>query len=224
MRFFFKKRAPACLNKEVIVVYWQNPERDHLKIFFSFNLIHREDIYSKSEDWAHLRSHAVKSEWNTTDLRSELAERLRLHYEMNLYQGKYDPWGNIRLMHIMKYVMTNFNKNDNYERQNLYLNSLFSIFTPLSALIKFTITCIFYLFPTNSTTFGLSKTGTDQVLDPGGGTQLWVGYGCAARSFDHHPITKPEKTQICYLYQNHSFLGGPFLKPISAFYNVNWDA
>ena len=27
-----------------------------------------------------------------------------------------------------------------------------------------------------------------------GGTQLWVGYGCAARSFDHHPITKPEKT------------------------------
>ena len=62
-------------------------------------------------------------------------------------------------------------------------------------------------------------------LDPGtsqswGGTQLWVGYGCAARSFDHHPITKPEKTQICYLYQNHSFLEGPFLKPISAFYNV----
>ena len=34
-----------------------------------------------------------------------------------------------------------------------------------------------------------------------GGTQLWVGYGCAARSFEHHPITKPEKTQICYLYQ-----------------------
>ena len=59
---------------------------------------------------------------------------------------------------------------------------------------------------------------------PGGGTQLWVGYGCAARSFDHHPITKPEKTQICYLYKNHSFLEGPFLKPISAFYNVNWDA
>ena len=23
---------------------------------------------------------------------------------------------------------------------------------------------------------------------PEGGTQLWVGYGCAARSFDHHPI------------------------------------
>ena len=56
-----------------------------------------------------------------------------------------------------------------------------------------------------------------------GGTQLWVGYGCAARSFDHHPITKPEKTQICYLYKNHSFLEGPFLKPISAFYNVNWE-
>ena len=59
---------------------------------------------------------------------------------------------------------------------------------------------------------------------PRGGTQLRVGYGCAARSFDHHPITNPEKTQICYLYLNHSFLEGPFLKPISAFYNVNWDA
>ena len=29
-----------------------------------------------------------------------------------------------------------------------------------------------------------------------GGTQLWVGYGCATPSFDHHPITKPEKVQI----------------------------
>ena len=58
---------------------------------------------------------------------------------------------------------------------------------------------------------------------PGGGTQLWVGYGCAARSFDHHPITKPEKTQICNLYQNHLFLEGPFLKPSSTFYYVNWD-
>ena len=37
------------------------------------------------------------------------------------------------------------------------------------------------------------------VPNAGGGTQLWVGYGCAARSFDHHPITKPEKTQICNL-------------------------
>ena len=35
--------------------------------------------------------------------------------------------------------------------------------------------------------------------DPPGGTQLWVGYGCAARSFDYHPITKPEKVQICNL-------------------------
>ena len=45
-----------------------------------------------------------------------------------------------------------------------------------------------------------------EVKNPRGGTQLWVGYGCAARSFEHHPITKPEKMQICYLYQNHSFL------------------
>ena len=57
-----------------------------------------------------------------------------------------------------------------------------------------------------------------------GGTQLWVEYGCAARSFDHHPITKPEKTQICNLYLNHLFLEGPFLKPISTFCHVNWDA
>ena len=57
-----------------------------------------------------------------------------------------------------------------------------------------------------------------------GGTQLWVGYGCAARSFDdHHPITKPEKTQICNLYLNHLFLEGYFLKPSSTFYHVNWD-
>ena len=34
---------------------------------------------------------------------------------------------------------------------------------------------------------------------PRGGTQLWVGYGCAARSLDHHLITKPEKVQICNL-------------------------
>ena len=58
----------------------------------------------------------------------------------------------------------------------------------------------------------------------GGGTQLRVGHGCAARSFDHHPITKPEKTQICNLCLNHLFLEGPFLKPISTFYHVNWDA
>ena len=56
-----------------------------------------------------------------------------------------------------------------------------------------------------------------------GGTQLWVGYGCVARSFNH-PITKPEKMQICNLCLNHLLLEGPFFKPISAFYHVNWDA
>ena len=44
-----------------------------------------------------------------------------------------------------------------------------------------------------------------------GGTQVWVGYGCASRSFDHHPITKPEKMQICNLCLNHLFLEGSFL-------------
>ena len=57
-----------------------------------------------------------------------------------------------------------------------------------------------------------------------GGTQLWVGYGCAALSFDHHPVTKPEKTQICNLCLNHLFLEGPFFKPISTFYHVNVNA
>ena len=63
-----------------------------------------------------------------------------------------------------------------------------------------------------------------RILCPSNGysTLSWVRM-CDPKS-DHHPITKPEKTQICYLYLNHSFLEGPFLKPISAFYNVNWDA
>ena len=34
---------------------------------------------------------------------------------------------------------------------------------------------------------------------PGGGTQIWVGYGSPAQSFNHYPITKPEKTKICNL-------------------------
>ena len=37
-------------------------------------------------------------------------------------------------------------------------------------------------------------------MHPGeGGTQIWVGYGCPAQSFDHHLKTKPEKMQICDL-------------------------
>ena len=57
-----------------------------------------------------------------------------------------------------------------------------------------------------------------------GSTQTWVGYGCAAHSFDHHPITKPEKMQICNLCLNHMFLEGPFFKPTSTFCHVNLDA
>ena len=38
------------------------------------------------------------------------------------------------------------------------------------------------------------------------------------------PITKPEKTQICDLCLNHLFREGPFFKPISTFYHVNWHA
>ena len=49
----------------------------------------------------------------------------------------------------------------------------------------------------------------------GGGTQILVGYGCPARSFNHHPITKPERTKICNLCLNHMFLEGSFFKPIS---------
>ena len=58
---------------------------------------------------------------------------------------------------------------------------------------------------------------------PGGYSTLsWVRM-CGPK-FRPPPYNKTKKTQICYLYQNHSFLEGPFLKPISAFYNVNWDA
>ena len=55
-------------------------------------------------------------------------------------------------------------------------------------------------------------------------TQTWVGYGCVAHSFDHHPITKPEKMQICNLCLNHLFLEGPFFKPTSTYCHVNLDA
>ena len=48
------------------------------------------------------------------------------------------------------------------------------------------------------------------ILSHGGATQIWVRYRCPARSFDHHPITKPEKMQICNLCLNHCFLKGPF--------------
>ena len=49
-----------------------------------------------------------------------------------------------------------------------------------------------------------------------GGTQFWVGYGCVARSFDHHPITKPERRKFATCL-NHSFREGPFFKPIGTF-------
>ena len=52
---------------------------------------------------------------------------------------------------------------------------------------------------------------------PGGGTQLWVGYGGAAQSFDHLPITKPEMPRNCNLYLNHLFSEGPFFIPIGTF-------
>ena len=72
----------------------------------------------------------------------------------------------------------------------------------------------------------LTRYATHSTKPPGS-TQIWVGYGCAAQSFDHPPITKPEKVQICNLFLNHLFLEGPLFnmfKPISTFYHVNWDA
>ena len=58
---------------------------------------------------------------------------------------------------------------------------------------------------------------------PGGVLNFELGTEARPRSFDHHPITKPEKTQISNLYLNHLFLEGPFLKPRNTFYYVNWD-
>ena len=75
-----------------------------------------------------------------------------------------------------------------------------------------------------------AKAYYDKLIPgPGGGvTQIWVGYGCPAQNFNHHSITKPEKTKICNLCLNHLFLDHVerpfFLKQIGAFYHVNWDA
>ena len=62
-----------------------------------------------------------------------------------------------------------------------------------------------------------------KVSNPGG-SQISVGYGVAARSFDHHPIAKSEKTQNCNLYLNPLFFEGPFLNAISTFYHENCDS
>ena len=59
-------------------------------------------------------------------------------------------------------------------------------------------------------------------MGPGGYSTFELG--CAAQNFDHHPITKPEKTQICDLCLNHLFREGSFFKPISTFNHVNWHA
>ena len=51
-----------------------------------------------------------------------------------------------------------------------------------------------------------------QAHSPEGVLKNWVGYGCPARGFNHHPITEPEKTKICNLCLKHLFLEGPFFK------------
>ena len=65
--------------------------------------------------------------------------------------------------------------------------------------------------------FGSAKVQKIILLLPRGGTQLWV-------EFNHHPITEPEMMQICDLCLKHLFLEGPYFKPISTFYLVNWRA
>ena len=78
--------------------------------------------------------------------------------------------------------------------------------------------CTSWLDNSRNLTFTLSaNTGP-------GVTQIWVGYGGATRSFDHHPISKPEKMQNCNLYPNHLFFEGPFFKPISTLNQVYWDS
>ena len=62
-------------------------------------------------------------------------------------------------------------------------------------------------------------------LIPGGGysTLSWVQM-CGPK-FRPPPYNKTrEDANLLPIYLNHSFLEGPFIKPISAFYNVNWDA
>ena len=61
-----------------------------------------------------------------------------------------------------------------------------------------------------------AKAYYDKLIPgPGGYSNLSWLYGCPAQSFNHHSITKPEKTKICNLCLNQLFLDHverPFLK------------
>ena len=105
-------------------------------------------------------------------------------------------WARVSIFTIAKIYLYNFK----------YLWSFIFYFkTPILVVIILMKPGFKNLVALGLATKGILCWECQSIFTPGG-TQLWVGYGCAARSFEHHPITKPEKTQICYLYQNHSFL------------------
>ena len=76
-----------------------------------------------------------------------------------------------------------------------------------------------------SAQLGLLKMKQLEEMSPGVcPSKIWIGYGRTARRFDHHPISKPEKAKVCNPCVENLFLEGSFLKPISTFYHVTWDA
>ena len=72
----------------------------------------------------------------------------------------------------------------------------------------------------NTATFTTALDGLKWMHD----IETWEFEKLKAWNFNHHPITKPEKMQNCSLYLNHLFFQGPFFKPISTFYQMNWDS
>ena len=67
------------------------------------------------------------------------------------------------------------------------------------------------------------RAASHRLQAPGGYSTLsWVRM-CGPK-FRPPPYNKTREDANLLPISNHSFLEGPFLKPISAFYNVNWDA
>ena len=88
------------------------------------------------------------------------------------------------------------------------------------SLLNTLLTTVFkFLKSDNILIFHITRDRIRQDPLPGGYSTLSWGTDVRPGTFDHHPITKPEKTQICDLCLNHLFLEGPFFfKPISTFY------
>ena len=75
----------------------------------------------------------------------------------------------------------------------------------------------------DSSVWTVKFTCLEGLKFPGGYSTLsWVRM-CGPK-FRPPPYNKTREDTNFLPISNHSFLEGPFLKPISAFYNINWDA